>query len=525
MPNEGLTMRMIREILRLHYSCGLGRKKISRALGCSHQTAANYVNRARAAGAWPLPAEFDDDDRLEQFLYPKTAGATAPENKKAQPDCDYIHQELKKKGVTLTLLWEEYKQDNPDGYQSTQFSEIYRQWRKTIDLVMRQDHQAGEKAFSDFAGGTLNIIDKMTGEATPAHLFVCTLGASSYTFARLFWFEDSEAWCTGHALAFAYFEGCPEVIVPDNPKPVITKACPYEPDVNPSFNQMANHFGVAVIPARVRKPKDKAVVESAVGVATRWILAVFRKRTFFSLAEANQEVGKLLAQLNNRPFKKLPGCRRSRYEQIDKPALKPLPENQYEYMHIKNASIHIADYHVEYDGCYYSAPYKHRGKWIEVRAALTTVEIFLKGKRIASHPRLFIKGTKSTLNEHLPKSHQEYGAWPPERIISWAASIGPSVKSLIDQIMQKQQHPVQGYKSCFGILRLAKSFGNERLNAACARALAINAYSFKSVNSILKSGLDKRSLLEKPRQLTLLHDNIRGAISFYTNTQEGEQQC
>lgn len=519
-------MRMIREVLRLHYSCGLGKNKLSRSLGCSHQTVTNYINRARAAGlAWPLPAEFDDDDRLEQFLYPKTVEATTPGNQKPQPDCNYIHKELKKKGVTLVLLWEEYRQDHPNGYQLSQFCGIYKQWRKTIDLVMRQDHKAGEKAFSDFAGGTLNIVNERSGEVTPAHLFVCALGSSSYTYARLFRKEDTESWCTGHALAFTFFQGCPIYVVPDNPKPVTTKACRYEPDINPSFAQMANHFDVAVTPARVRKPRDKAVVESAVGVATRWILAVLRNRTFHSLAEANQAVAELLTRLNDRPFKKLPGSRRSRYEQIDKPALKPLPRDPYEYMHIKRASVHIADYHVEYDGCWYSAPYQHRGRSVEVRATLNTIEIFLRGKRIASHSRRFIKGTRSTLDEHRPKAHREYGTWPPERIIRWAATIGPATKCLIEQIMQKQQHPELGYRSCFGILRLAKSFGNERLNAACNRALAINAYSFKSVNSILKSGLDQRPLPEQPRQLTLVHENIRGAISFHTNTQQGEQQC
>jgi len=520
-------MRMIREILRLHYTCGFGKKKISRSLGCSRQSVSNYIKRAREAGlTWPLPTELDDEDRLEKFLYPKGAeiiGVGRPVSNKPQPDCNYIHQELKKKGVTLNLLWEEYKSDHPDGYQLSHFRGIYRQWRKTVNLSMRQNHKAGEKAFSDFAGGTLNITNEMTGEVTAAHMFVCALGASSYTYARLFWSEDSEAWCTGHALAFAFFQGCPEIIVPDNPKPVTTKACPYEPDINPSFNQMANHFAVAVIPARVRKPKDKATVESAVGVATRWILAVLRKRTFFSLPEANKAVAELLEKLNDKPFKKLPGCRRSRYEEIDKPALRPLPVHQYEYMHVKYASVHFADYHVDYEGNWYSAPYQYRGRRIEVRASLNTIEIFLKGKRIASHPRSFNKGNRFTVPEHRPKSHREYGAWPPERMIRWAATIGPEAKCLIEQILQKQQHPELGYRSCLGILRLSKLYGNERLNAACARALAINAYSFKSVNSILKSGLDKCSLPEKPRQLTLVHENIRGPIAFHTNTQQGEQ--
>jgi transposase len=493
---------------------------ISQALGCARSSIRGYIKRAHEAGlTWPLPQELDDDDLLEKHLY------SAPSRKKQrpQPDCNYLHQELKKKGVTLSLLWEEYKQDHPDGYQLTQFCDFYRQWHKTIDLVMRQDHKAGQKVFSDFAGGTLNIISEKTGEVTAAHLFVCALGASSYTYARLFWHEDSEAWCNGHALAFAFFQGCPEVAVPDNPRPVTTKACRYEPEINPSFAQMAAHFDVAVIPARVRKPRDKAIVESAVGVATRWILAVLRKRTFHSLAEANQAVHELLVKLNNRPFKKMPGCRRSRYEEIDKHALKPLPKAPYEYMHIKYASVHIADYHVEYEGSWYSVPYQYRARKVEVRATMNTIEIFLKGKRIASHARRFIRGSRATVDEHRPKEHRDYGDWPPERLIRWAEKIGPTVKTVVERIMQSKQHPELGYRACFGILRLAKVAGSERLEAACQRAAAINACSFKSIKSILDSGLDRRPLPEKPRQLTIVHENIRGASAFTTT--EGEHNA
>ena len=488
-------MRMIREILRLHHSCGLSKNKISTATRCARSTVREYIERARAAGlSWPLPEELADDDLLEKHLFQ----SELPEKKRPQPDCNYIHQELKKKGVTLALLWEEYKQEHPEGYQQSQFNEIFRQWRKNIDLVMRQDHKAGEKAFSDFAGTTVRIVDERTGVVTPAHLFVCSLGASSYTYARLFWREDSEAWCTGHALAFAFFQGCVEIIVPDNPKPVITKASPYEPDVNPSFAQMASHFDVAVIPARVRRPKDKAVVEAAVGLATR---------------------------LNNKPFKKMPGSRRSRYEEIDRPALKPLPKERYEFTHIRYASVHIADYHVEYDGSWYSVPYHYRGRKVEVRATLDTVEVFLRGKRIASHARCFVKASRATLNEHRPKEHKDYGDWPPERITKWAATIGVSAKGVVERVMETKQHPELGYRACFGILRLAKVVGNERLEAACQRALAINACSFRSIKSILDASLDKRPLLEKPRQLTIVeHDNIRGSSAF-TTTITGESQC
>jgi transposase len=512
-------MRMIREILRLHHACGLSKHKVSEALNCARTSVREYIKRAHAAGlTWPLPPELDDDELLEKHLY----GSQSEQKQRPQPDCAYIHQELAKKGVTLCLLWEEYRQEHPDGYSLTQFCDIYRQWRKTVDLVMRQEHKAGHKAFSDFAGTTLPIIDVSTGEVRPAHLFLCALGASNYTYARLFWHEDSEAWCMGHAFAFQYFDGCPEIVVPDNPKPVTTKACRYEPDINPSFSQMANHFHVAVVPARVRRPKDKAIVESAVGLATRWILAVLRNRTFHSLAEANQAVEELLVKLNNKQFKKMPGSRHSRYEEIDKPALKKLPEHRYEYMHIKYASVHIADYHVEYDDSWYSVPHEYRGRKVEVRATATTLEVFLKGKRIASHARRFIKASRATLDEHRPKAHRAYGEWPPERLVNWAAKIGPAAKAVVEKVIATKPHPELSYRTCFGILGLAKQVGNERLEAACQRALAINACSYKSVKSILTNGLDKRPLPEKPRQLTIIHTNIRGASAFHTPTQQGD---
>lgn len=514
-------MRMIREILRLFHQNGLSQKKISRSLGCARSSVSEYLKRAQHAGlSWPLPPEFDDEELLEKHLFGPTTESTKP-----QPDCEYIHLELKKKGVTMLLLWQEYKEAHPDGYQLTQFSEIYRQWRKTLGVSMRLDHKAGEKAFSDFAGTTLPIVDPQTGEVAYAHLFVCTLGASNYTFARLFWNETSESWCNGHAMAFDFFQGCTEIIVPDNPKPVVTKASPYEPDVNPSFAQMAAHFGVAVIPARVKHPKDKAAVEAAVGFATRAILAVLRNRTFFSLAEANEAVSALLTRLNARPFKKIPGSRLSRFEEIDKPVLKPLPSEKYQFMHIRRASVHIADYHVEFDKCWYSVPFHYRGREVEIRATNETIEVFLRGKRIASHARHISAGKRTTLKEHRPKNHQDYGDWPPERLVRWAAQIGPETKSLIERILAECNHPEQGYRSCFGILRHAKAIGNQRLNAAAARALAINACSLKSITSILKFGLDSRPIPEKPPHLIVLHDNIRGKDSFTTNSTEGSQQC
>jgi transposase len=428
-------------------------------------------------------------------------------------DFQYIHQELKNKGVTLVQLWAEYREEHPDGYGQSQFCELYRHYAKKLNLVMRQEHRAGHKAFSDFAGGTLGITNAQTGEVRPGYLFVCTLGASSFTFADVFWDQTSESWCNGHAEAFSYFGGCPEIVVPDNPKPVVTKACRYEPDVNPSFAQMAAHYNIAVIPARVRKPKDKAKVEAAVGVATRWILAVLRNRTFFSLQEARQAVRELVDKLNDRAFKRMKGSRRSLFEDIEKSALKPLPMVPYEYSQFKEVSVNV-DYHVEYERHFYSVPHQYRGEVVEIKATATTIEILRCGKRIATHPRSIVENKASTLDEHRPKNHREYGDWPPERIVAWARSIGPSAAAMVEAIMARHQHPELGYRSCMGILRLAKKFPEPRLEAACKRALAIRGLSYKSVKSILDSNLDQRTLVEKPQALAVVHANIRGASAF-----------
>lgn len=510
-------MRMIKEVLRLCHSCGLSKKEISKSLRCSRGAVYEYINRAKAAGlSWPLPDELDDD-QLERRLFPPPP----KQQKRPLPDFSYIHTELKKKGVTLGLLWGEYREEHPDGLGFSQFCEHYGRFAKTLNLVMRQEHKAGDKAFSDFAGKTLPITDPDTGEVKPAHLFVCTLGASNFTFAALFQDETTESWCNGHAAAFSYFGGCPRYCVPDNPKPVITKACRYEPDVNPNFAQMAAHYDVAVVPARVRRPKDKSVVEAAVGLATRWILAVLRKRTFFSLAEARTAVRELLDKLNDRPFKKIPGCRRSVFESIERPALKPLPPVPYEYADFKKASVNI-DYHIEYDKHFYSVPCQYVREVVEVRATSTTIEIFRKGKRIAAHPRSPLVNKATTLNEHRPKSHQQYGDWSPDRLVRWAGKIGPSTGRLIATIMARQKYPELGYRSCLGILRLAKNFGDQRLEAACNRALAIRGLCYKSVKSILDSNLDQRPLPEKPHQLAIVHSNIRGPHAFLTDKEDDD---
>ncbi len=509
-------MRMIREVLRLYHECSFSQKKISQSLGCSRGAVAEYLYRAEAAGLkWPLEEEIDDE-QLEHRLFPPRAEL----HQRPQPNCAYMYQELKQKGVTLIQLWAEYHEDFPrNGYGLSQFCEIYNQWLNKIDITMRQDHQPGDKAFSDFAGKTQAIVNPGTGVASQAHLFVCTLGYSNYTFAKLFWSEDSESWCNGHAAAFAFFQGVTRILVPDNPKAVVTKPCRYEPDINRSFSQLAAYYSVAVLPARVRKPKDKAKVEAGVCLATRWILAVLRKRTFFTLEEANESVAQLLEKLNNRPFKKLPGSRRSQFEESDRPALRPLPDAPYQYTHVAHALVYT-NYHVDYDGHLYSVPYKHRNERAEVRATISVVEIYIKGKRVASHIRSQLKGRATTLEEHQPIGHQQYGDWSAERLLEMAQKTGPFTTEVIDKIMKQHTIAEQGYKVCMGILRLRKSVGDQRLEAACQRALHFDALTYKSVRSILDKGLDSRPLPEKPRHLVLAHSNIRGAAAFTTTTKE-----
>lgn len=512
-------MRKIREILRLKWDCKLSDRQIARSCSVSRSTVSEYIYRAKAAClSWPLPDDLDDEE-IESLLFP-------PQQQSAErpmPCFIEMHEKLKQKGVTLALLWERYKWANPDGYQYSQFCELYRQWRKAVDVVMRQEHRAGEKAFSDFAGSTLPVTNPHTGEVTQAHVFVCALGASSYTYAEAFWSENSEAWCTGHANAFKYFGGAVEIIVPDNPKPVIGKACPYEPDVHPDFLHMASHFDAVVIPARVRKPRDKAKVEAAVRVATMWIIAVLRDREFFSLAELNAAIAELLEVLNNRPFKKLPGSRRSAFESIDLPALKALPSSTYEYTKIGWARVNL-DYHISVEGYLYSVPYQYARRKIEWRLSYKTLEVFYKGRRIASHTRLWMTNRPSTVADHMPSSHRAYAEWTPARIINWASKVGPSTVQLVETIMRSRKHPEQGFRTCMGIMKLAKTEGAERLERAAERALAANALSFKSVRLIIENKVDQMPLPEKPRQLSIVHENIRGANSF-TPAHKGDAQC
>jgi len=505
-------MRKIKEVLRLKWGQGLSNRQIAKACGIARPTVGEYLRRAAEAGlSWPLPVDLDEST-LERQLFPLPPSLPAPA--RGVPDWSRVHQALKHKGVTLFLLWQEYRETHPEGYQYSWFCDRYRAWQGKLDVVMRQDHRAGEKLFVDYAGQTMPVVDRDTGEIREAQIFVAVLGASNYTYAEATWTQGLPDWIGSHRRAFSFLGGVPELVVPDNLRAGVSKAHRYEPDTNPTYQDMAAHYGVAVLPTRVRRPRDKAKVEAGVLVVERWILAVLRRRTFFSLAELNAAIAGLLEKLNARPFKKLPGCRRAHFEALDKPALKPLPGAPYEYAEWKKARVHI-DYHVAIDGHYYSVPHALIKKQLDVRITQHTLECFYHGNRVASHRRSRQKGRHTTLPAHMPESHRQAGEWTPQRLANWAAKTGPATEKLITTVLMSRRHPQQAYRSCLGILRLGKAYGDARLEGACRRALILGSHSYKSIESILKHHLDDKPLAEQ-QELALPedHDNIRGP-SYY----------
>ena len=517
MPRKRLSMRNIREILRLKHSHSCSIREISSSCGVGRSTVSDYLHRAKAAGlGWPLP-EGLTDTALEQRLFPSAVQPVA--GTRFIPDFQKVHKELQsKKHVTLNLLWQEYKEQHPDGYQYSWFCHNYRDWTGRLDVVMRHEHRAGEKLFVDYAGQTVDLIDQQTGEIHDAQIFIAVMGASSCTFAEATLSQKVEDWIGSHVRAFTYFGGVPEIVVPDNLKSGVTKPCLYEPDINPTYNDLARHYNTVIIPARARKPRDKAKAEAGVLLVERWILARLRNHTFFSLADLNREIGKLLQILNKKPFQKLSGSRQSWFEEIDKPALKQLPSAPYELAYWKKAAVHL-DYHVEVKGYYYSVPYTLVKKKLDIRYTQRTVECFYRGKRVASHLRNVPNGRHATIKEHMPLNHQKYLEWTPDRFKRWAAKIGKETTLLTELILLKRPHPQQAYRTLLGILRLEKAYGNSRLEAACSRALYINTLSYKSIESILKNGLDQKPLPEKSRgKDPVKHKNIRGAGYFQSAT-------
>jgi transposase len=510
-------MRKIREVMRLKFESGLDNRQIARSCSITHGTVANYLRRARAAGlSWPLPLDFGDT-LLDAKLFP----SAIPIRKIPLPDFSSLHDQLlRHKYLTLELLWQEYKQANPAGYQYSWFCELYRRWASKLDIVLRQEYRAGEKMFVDHAGPTVPVINSETGLVQEASIFVAVLGASNYTFCEAVWKRDLPSWIGSHIRAVEFFKGVATVTIPDNWKTGVKDACYYDPDLNPTYRDWAEYYGTVIIPARVRRPRDKAKVEAGVLIVERWILAALRHGTFFSLGELNGAIRELLNKLNRKKFKKLDTTRARLFEEVDRPALKPLPTAPFTFAEWKKAKVNI-DYHVEIGRHYYSVPYQYVHEKVDVRFSEKTVEIFFKGKRIAAHIRSFVPGKPTTLPEHRPEKHQDL-EHTSAFIEDKARKIGPFTVAVVQKIMRERRYPELGYRSCLGVLRLGKRYSNERLEAAGRRAIAMNVCTYRSIKSILENSLDRESLapVAVPNIHKEIHPNVRGS-GYYLRKEVG----
>lgn len=501
------SMRTVREILRLHFEHNLSQRAIARACSVSPTTVGDYLERIGQSGRDWQEISALDDSSLKTLFYPD-GGKPA---RKPLPDFDYLRMEMKKKGVTLQLLWEEYRSVHPDGYSRSQFCELYHQHGRTLDPVMRFEHKAGEKLFVDFSGDRPSYVDRETGEVIEPELFVAVLGASSRAFAVAVVNQQIPEWTRAHVAAFEYYGGVPACVVPDQLKSGVKTSCKYDPEINPVYAELCTHYGVAVIPARPGEPRDKAKVENGVLNAQRRILAAFRNRTFFSLEELNAAISVELEKLNNRPMQGIGKSRNQLFEELDKPAMKALPRERFHLREWKKAKVHI-DYHVAVHGAFYSVPYTLIGKEVAVCTTATTVAILHDGKRVASHARTYKKNVYVTLDEHRPPAHRKHLEWTPERMRRWGESIGERTGAMIEAIIQEAVHPDQTYRRCLGLLRLAKRFGNDRLELACDRALRLRATNYHSVKNILEKGLEAADIPENNEvPPPLFHDNVRGS--------------
>lgn len=506
-------MRKITEVLRLRYDLGFGYREIAKSCSIGLGTVADYLKRAEAADLkWPLP-EGMTEYKLNELLFGRADRVDAD---RPAPDFAHIHEQLRTyKHLTLQLLWDEYRQTHPDGYGYSRYCELYNQYRRKLDLVLRQEHTPGDKMFVDWAGDKLPIHDARTGDIHPASLFVAVLGFSSYTYAEVTADEQMESWLGAHMRALEFYGGAPRLAVPDNAKTGVSRACRYDPDLNPTYQEMAMHYGMGVVPTRPRRPRDKAKVESAVLVAERWVLAALRHHQFFNIADANTAIRELLDRLNHRGFRKREGSRATLFEQVEQAALRPLPAERFDLSQWSRAKVNI-DYHIAFDDNFYSVPYGLVGEIVEVRSTPTTVEIFHRGSRVASHVRAHGHGKPITIEEHRPKSHQAHLEWTPSRMVNWAATIGPNTAQLFARILDDKPHPEMGYRSCLGIIRLSKQYSAERVEAAAERALLTGACRYKSVKSILENSLDREPLNGNAATAAtpMYHDNVRGSEYF-----------
>jgi len=513
MPTERAPMRKVREVLRLKHALGLSERQISVSIGVSRSTVAEYLRRAGVVGiTWPVPEEMHDAE-LERRLF--TPPSFEPKPTRGLPDWHHVHKELKRHGVTLLLIWEEYRAQYVDGYGYSRFCDLYRDWLKTVSPTMRQTHVAGEKLFVDWAGDTVPVFDAAMGMQRRAHIFVAVLGASNYTYVEARWSEALPDWIGAHVNALAAIDGVPGAVICDNLKAGVTATCRYEPGINRTYQDLASHYGTVILPTRPRKPRDKAKVEVAVLIVERYVLARLRKMRFFSLAELNMAIQQILPDLNARIMRKVGVSRSELLETIERPKLKALPSEPYQYAEWKKCRV-APDYHVEVDHHYYSVPSRLIREQVEARITDTTIEILHKGSRVASHARSYLHSRHTTVREHMPSAHRRHAEWTPSRMMREARKIGPATIALVEAIMKAKPHPEQGFRACLGILRLARSYGSARLEAACRRGNDIGATTYGSIASILKHGLDKAYAREPtPETSPVRHGNIRGTDYYH----------
>jgi transposase len=507
---SGLSMRKISEIFRQHHLLGYSYRQIARSLNISTSTVFEYLGRGKSAGfSWPLP-ELPESE-LYKLLFP---GGRKAKPQKALPDLEWVSKELRRKGVTLQLLWREYIQIHPDGLSYSRFCHAFRIYQESISPVMHQVHKAGEKCFVDYAGMTVPWIDKETGEIHEAQIFVGCLGASQYTFVEATETQQLPDWIGSHVRMFEFFGGVPTILIPDNLKSGVTKAHRYDPDINANYQLMGEHYGVAVVPARAVEPKDKAKVENMVNIVERQILAVLRDATFTGIAEINAAIRPLALKINTQSFQKMKTSRKELFESVDHPALKSLPKERYQYAEWKKAKINI-DYHFIFDEHFYSVPWRYIRKSVEIRSTSKTVECFYKNERIAVHPKNHKRYGYSTLEEHMPPAHlaQAHGS-SPDRLKRWAEKIGPKTACFINHMMASRAFPEQAYRACLGLLRLAGQYGETRLEQACDRGLQVGATRYQQIQNILKNGLENITITEKKESI-VRHNNIRGPKYYH----------
>ena len=501
-------MRKITEVLRLK-AAGMSSRDIARSVGAGKTTVYEYLARAEAAGiGWPLP-EGMDEEALEARLFPPPCAALAA--RRPVPDWRQVHRELKgKRHVTLRLLWLEWRETEPEGWGYSQFCAHYQSWLGAQDVVMRLTYAAGERMFVDFSGDRAEVVDPETGEVTHAEVFVAVLGASGLVYAEATRGQDLGSWLAAHVHAWEAYGGVAEVTVPDNLRAAVTRPCRYDPELNASYAELARHFGTVVLPTRTAHPRDKAAVEAGVLAVERWVLAPLRNRRFFSLAELNEAIDERVGWLNGRPFRGSPTSRRELFDELERQALKPLPEGRFEPAEWKKVTVNI-DYHVEFDCRFYSVPYQLVRQRLDLRATATTVEVFRAGRRVASHAREYGRRRFVTDPAHMPASHRAHLQWTPSRLIDWGRSVSPATAAFVEKVLVSRPHPEHAYRTCLGLMSLARHYGNERTGAACERALAAGATSYSSVKSILAECLDRFPLPSSTAPPPPTHENLRGA--------------